>query len=730
MILYQNDWRRYPRAIIDYKTTNESFLRTASVYRSMGIQNNAFILALLNPDLQGIDPFSPMLTLDEMTAISLECKYNPWYFFREIAKAPKSAGNEAMRLQANRSNISLYWLFFNHITQFLIQPRQTGKSFSTDSLMVLLLNIICISTKINLLTKNDNLRRANIRRLKELMDELPPYLSLRTKEDANNTEEITINVLGNRYDTHVPQGSPKLADNMGRGLTSAIFHIDEGPFQQNIEIALKAALPAMGAAIADAKRENAPYGTIFTTTAGKKDDRDGAFIYQELMDSAPWTEKYFDCKNTEELETTIRMNSRGGKVRVRSIFNHRQLGKDDAWMLRALEESFQSGDTANRDFFNMWTSGSQTNPLPIHLLERIAGSYTDVVYPEISSIERYYTRWYIQQDDVVQRMSSGNFALMIDSSEAVGKDDIGMLVMDIETGEVIASGTFNETNLFRFSHWVFQWFLRFPNLVGVIERRSTGIAIMDYLALKMMEYGMDPFKRLFNTIVQEFRENPTRYEEIKQPLNRRPTNLYDRYKSCFGYTTSGSGQYSRDALYGLLLFAAQRGCDVVKDKTLIDQITALIEKKGRVDHPDGGHDDMVISWLLGWWFMTKAVNLAHYGIDSRVVLSKNFNSQDPTAGVEGADEEQIALRAKIEELTDELSKEKDKFVSQRLEQQIRALVRHVIVRENEIYSVDELLRVAKEKKIEKRRFQSFQSGIFQMPQLQTSYQTDFFQSYG
>ena len=658
-----------------------------------------------------------------MEMIAMECKFNPWYFFREIAKAPPQSGNVAVRLQANRGNVALWWLYFNHITQFLIQPRQTGKSLSTDSLMVLLLGVICVNTKINLLTKNDQLRRMNIVRIKELLEELPPYLYLKRADDLNNTEELTINALGNRYSTNVPQSSPKGADNMGRGLTTPTVHVDEAPFQNHIEIALKAALPGMNAAREAAEREGAPYGLIFTTTAGKKDDRDGAFIYQELMESAPWTEQFFDCLDRLQLEETIRVNSRNGKIRVRSIFNHRQLGRTDEWMLRALEDSFQSGDSANRDFFNMWTHGSQTNPIPIALLERMSGSLMEPLYCHISAQERYITRWYIPEEDVERRMSQSKFILMLDSSEAIGKDDIAMLLIDVETAETVAAGNFNETNLISFSKWLLSWFIRFPNVTGLIERRSTGGMILDYLIIHMVSAGIDPFKRLYNTVVQEYAEHPSRYEDINMPMGRRDPQVYIKYKSCFGFATSGSGAYSRDALYSTsLMTASKRGCDYVHDKTLIDQITALIEKNGRVDHPPGGHDDMVIAWLLGFWFMIKGVNLAFYGIDSRRVM---LTADDVTQKKEDVDEEDVliqnALREKIERLIESIGVEKDPIVARRLEQEAKSLMRSVVIREGEVFGVDELLRKAKEHRIEKRRLNQFHNSPYHMQQPEVNF---------
>jgi hypothetical protein len=485
MILFQQDWARYPSAFPDLKTKNVSWVRLAAVYREMGIKNHAFILALVNPDLQGVNPHDPNLRLDQMAAIALECKINPWYFFREVARVPAIGDDEPGYVEANRGNIALWWSFFNHIMIILIQIRQTGKSVSTDLLMILLTHLLCQNTKINLMTKDDTLRRKNVERMKEISEELPRYLQLKTREDANNTEEITIKALNNTYTTHVPQPSPKRAYNMGRGLTSAIFHIDEAPFQPNIAIALPAALAATGAAVDKAKAAGTPYGTIITTTAGKKDDKDGKFIFNLLSDAAEWTEKLFDCKNWEELDRVVRANSREGKFIVNATFNHQQLGKTDTWLKQKLEESLQTGDDANRDYFNMWTSGSQSNPIPISILERISKSVMAPLYTDISKPHGYITRWFIPEEQIAYRMANSKFILGMDTSEASGGDDISFYLLDAETLETIAVGTYNETNLITFAEWVCSILVSYQNITAIIERRSTGGMLLDYLLLML-----------------------------------------------------------------------------------------------------------------------------------------------------------------------------------------------------------------------------------------------------
>ncbi len=727
MILYAKDWSLYPNAIVDTRTPNQSFVRLASVYRSMGVYNHAFLLALHDPTLQGVDPFSYTLTLEQQLRIATECRVNPWYYFREVARAPAIGGTDSTPFEANRGNMALIWLFFNHIMQILIQPRQTGKSFGTDTLMNLLLNISCSNTKINLLTKDDTLRRANIQRLKDIAAELPKYLQQKGPTDLNNTEEITVNSLGNRYTTHVPQSSPKRAINLGRGLTTSIFHIDEGPFQPNISIALPAALAAMGAAVDKSAAMGAPYGTILTTTAGKKDDKDGRFIYDMLQESAVWTERFFDAKDHADLELLIRRNSRGGKLRVACEFNHRQLGKTDEWLRRKLEESVQSGDDANRDYFNMWTSGSQTSPLPVHILEAIRASVRDVQYTEISPVGGYITRWYIREDEIVHRMANGHYVLSMDTSEASGGDDISLVLIDVQTLELVAAGTYNDTNLITFSQWVASWFARFPKFTAIIERRSTGATLIDYLLIHLPEMGIDPFKRLFNMVVQEKDEQPERYREINIPMQRRDQNFYTRFKKTFGFATSGSGVTSRSSLYSTTLrMATTKAANKVYDKPLIDQITGLITKNGRIDHEDGEHDDMVIGWLLGMWLVMQGVNLSHYGIDLRTIMAYAVPQEQIDPYVAAQKTEQLLLRNRINELNESLKKTNDDFICQKIEHEMRTLMGRLIFEENEVFSVDEMIQRARERRknnkmIRNYGFESQRWGQYPRPQNESYY---------
>jgi hypothetical protein len=702
MLLFLQDWKQYPTAQPDLTTKNESFLRLASMYRKMRIKNHAFILALVNQELKGIDPHDPNLTASQVSAIVAECKINPWYFFREVVRAPGQSGEDARPFQANRANIALIWSFFNHALFTLIQPRQTGKSFSTDCLMRLLMNVLCKDIEISLLTKNDDLRRKNIQRLKDIGDELPSYIQQKRAADPNNGEQLAVTALNNRYSTYVPQGSPKAALALGRGITTAVTQIDEPPFQPNIKTALGALLAGSGAARDAAKRAGAPYGTILTTTAGKKNDDSGAYIYELISNSAPWSEAFLDSKDAEEFEKTVRRNGHG-KFRIIGTFNHRQLGYTDAWLKEKMEDAIQEGEDAERDYLNVWTSGTMKSPFSKELTEIIANSQRSLMHSTRGG-DGYVIRWYVTEDELEERLATSKIVMGMDTSDAIGKDDISMVLVDVETLEVLGVGCINETNLFTFSEWLGKFIVRYTNITTIIERKSSGGYILDYLLLELLKAGQDPFKRLFNRVVQEYEDNPSRYNEIKVPHNRRDRTVYSRFKETFGFPTSGSGTYSRSDLYNATMMnAVKRGGDRMHDNGLVCQILALERRDDRIDHPKGGHDDLVIGWLLANWLLSLGKNLSFYGIDPIRIMQSIKPKEMLSPEEKYQREEQKQIRNKIDILYRNLINEHDAFISQRLEFELRALDKKLVVDGSETYSVDDLLRKAKEARRSKKR---------------------------
>lgn len=102
----QQQRRPQPRTIYSHKTTkNKSFLDMHHYLKSIGVKNNEFMLALIDPDLENVDPFDPHLNAFYKQKILRECICNYWYFIRCCVRIPTSNGTMAYKL--TRANLAL-----------------------------------------------------------------------------------------------------------------------------------------------------------------------------------------------------------------------------------------------------------------------------------------------------------------------------------------------------------------------------------------------------------------------------------------------------------------------------------------------------------------------------------------------------------------------------------------------------------------------------------------------
>lgn len=699
MILFLDDWKSYPGAIADTTTTNESFLVYVKTLKAMGVRNHAFCLSLHQPALQGVDPFDENLSNEQRAMVAQEAKHNYWYFIREVARVPQVGTHIPSPYLANRANIALGWCFLNNIDFANIMPRQCGKSVGADILNNWLVQLAGNALNIQLLTRGDDLRVKNIKRLKAIRDLLPPYINYYQKGvDKNNTEMLTCVALGNEYTAAVAQKDKAAADNTGRGLTSSIIQLDEAPYCANIHISLPVALGGTGTARDIAEANGTFYGNLYTTTAGKLDTPEGSFMYELIHSGMYWNERLFDARCREDAWDIVIKHSSKGRRLVNGTFSHLQIGKSNEWLRGKIIDSTSDKDAAERDYLNIWTSGSESSPLSITLNKIIRDSSREPTYTQLCP-NNYCLNWYIPQDQLEQRLMGTNLALCVDPSNSVGQDGNGMVIVDLRNMEVVAASDITEANIYKYAIWLADLLIMFPNMVGVVENKASGQSIIDIMATHLMSNGHDPFRRMFNRVIDESERGPG-YVDVKRNSERLEEELYVRYKGKFGFNTTGQ---SRPVLYGMVLQrAAGTSGHLVNDKCLADQLLKLVKKNGRVDHPSGGHDDAVIAWLLGHWFANHARELEWYGIKPGLVqslVSENGAVLSPEQLAEKG--RQATIIKRIEALKDRLLAADNNVLRNALETQIRTMVRGIGDTDSEVKIMDDLLKELKEQRAQK-----------------------------
>jgi hypothetical protein len=234
--------------------------------------------------------------------------------------------------------------------------------------------------------------------------------------------------------------------------------------------------------------------------------------------------------------------------------------------------------------------------------------------------------------------------------------------------------------------------IKHATVTMIPERRNSAVTLIDHLLLLLPLAGIDPFTRIFNWVVNEPLQYKDLADEVAKPMRRRSDDVYVKAKTLFGFATAGTGRTSRTELYSTVLQNSLSRCgDKIYDRQIVEQINGLIVRNGRVDHQLDGHDDLVICYLLTHWFLTTAKNLITYGLDPARILIDSTQKEDVNPAMLIQSVEQSEIRNLINKHYDELLRERDPQVMQRLEQRMRSLSSRLILEEGESFSLDAVL---------------------------------------
>lgn len=109
--------------IYDFSTKNKSFLDVHYRLKNAGVKNNAFHLTLLNPELQGVDPYAEDLTEEQKRAIIKECSENICYYLREVLRVKQHGAMERHMVHMDLAFVSTLYCFMKNTPVYLMKPK-------------------------------------------------------------------------------------------------------------------------------------------------------------------------------------------------------------------------------------------------------------------------------------------------------------------------------------------------------------------------------------------------------------------------------------------------------------------------------------------------------------------------------------------------------------------------------------------------------------------------------
>lgn len=700
-VRYLKDYARY-NARPDLQTTNTSFLKTAEVFKKMGVKNCYFHLQLNNPSLVGVDPYDPNLTDDQKVMIFNECRVNLWYFLREVCRL-----GGGRRFIGNRANISFAWCWLNHLTTMLIMPRQQGKTVTAQCITFWLTYIAGRSYETHLITLKDDNRQQFVDAIKGIRSSIPEWLTNVSYRDKDAGNSLTYAAFGeetkNKLTISVPQIGLEAARNVGRGLTVKSRFIDEPAYIKWMEAILNGAGPSTLTARENARVAREPYGTGFITTPASKLTESGLYMYTMLMEATEWRESYFDTFSETHLHRILCRNSNKPGVTsptVGMVYNYLQLGKNKDWVKRTIDELKLSKSEAKIDLLLMWDEDGKNRLLNDDVREAINDAKRGIVWSqEIGETELFFD-WFISQEEYTQILCgkhTTHYLIGVDTSAAQGQDACTVVMRDMRTGWVVGVGRYQRAFLTDVGIIIQTLLQEFENSTLVIER-NYATQMIDQLLESLPALGMDPFKRIFNQVFENSVKYATEYAEVKaRGFNGVNSRFYLKFKEHFGFKTTPE---TRSQLYDALQEAVSLTGSGLRYTKLIDELIGLKVINGRIDHDSKGHDDLVIAWLLTYWFIKRANNKSDYGIPPGIGLC-DVNmlklSSEPTPVKDELAERRLMLyRNKIAEISERLLECDDPIIAARLEAALDTLSAAVPPETRRVLTIDDIKNRATE----------------------------------
>ena len=627
-------------------TTNQSFLDMHYYLKQTGRQNNKFFLVIYDPDLIGVDPRDPNLNTLMKKKILRECIINFWYFIREVVRIPDQGGavGGGARYKLHRGNLALNFGFLLNWNMFVEFPRQHGKTISAVVWYLWVFNFGTTNSEMMFMNKKHDDSKMNLRRLKDIRDTLPSYLQMKEmmgpdgkiKKASNNVESTTNIINNNKITTKAGARNSAGANGLGRGCTMPIHWYDEYAFILYNDVIYSAATPAFKTASMNAKKNNAPYGILITTTPGDMTTNEGIEAYNTKEAATPFNEAFYDY-SFDKLEEVKNSNTSSSFFYIR--YTYQQLGSSEQYFKEMVIDLKKNWVAIRREVLLEWSKSSSNSPFRQQDLDEVERLVMKEPIQQVALCNGlYFLNIYKPMD---ASMAFRYPPIMgVDVSGGYQKDSSTITIIDSRTTEVVADFNCNYISTNDLAKVIYELVVKYmPNCIVNVERNGGfGASVLSVLAKSKIKKNL--YFEIKDKVIEE-RFNGTK--PVRKTVQ----------KKCFGFDETRD---SRQLLMEILKERMEKHKAKFISPIIFDELTTLeVKRNGRIEHADNAHDDQIFSYLLALYVWYEGKN-----------LMQNFGLDKGTLYTDDADEEYLGLDETYRDIVNEIEMEEDEDLQQQL----------------------------------------------------------------
>jgi hypothetical protein len=350
------------------------------------------------------------------------------------------------------------------------------------------------------------------------------------------------------------------------------------------------ARPALTKASDAAAKAHQPFGITITTTPNNLDVPEGKFCYEMIQKAAKFDYSWYDWDD-KQIEDYLDKNSGNGYTFIE--YHHTELGKDEKWLkaqIRALE-----GDMAKvkREILIEWTYASNMSIFTEEQLDEMSK------YVKNENLQTIYINNY--KIDVLEPFNNlmyKNWCLSIDIGGGLGRDYSAFSLIDPITLKQVMKFKNNNISVLEFGNLVIEFVTKYvPNAI-IIPERNFNSAFIEYLQKSPIS------KNLYYTSTEDKDYTQKKIKKTSIFKTNKGNGIETRK---YGFNT---GTQERKVMTEEILFMiANTKPELVNNQELFNEIRKLIRTRtGKIDHMQGEHDDLTMSYLIGLYVLLYSNN--------------------------------------------------------------------------------------------------------------------------
>lgn len=318
---------------------------------------------------------------------------------------------------------------------------------------------------------------------------------------------------------------------------------------------------------------------------------EGKFCYDMIQKAAKFNFEFYDWDD-DTLKDYLDKNSGNNYVFIE--YHHTDLGKDDKWLkaqIRALE-----GDMAKvkREILIEWTYASNMSIFTEEQLDEMSKYVKNDITQSI-----YINNYRIDILEPFNNLMYKNWCLSIDIGGGLGRDYSAFSLIDPLSYKQIMKFKNNNIPVLDYADLIIEFVKKYvPNAI-IIPERNFNSAFIEHIQKS------DISKNLYYTSTEDKDYTTKKIKKTSIFKSNGKTSSLETRK--YGFQTDAT---TRKVMTEEILFMmANTRPELINNHELFDEIRKLIrEKSGKINHMNGEHDDLTMSYLIGLYVLIYSNN--------------------------------------------------------------------------------------------------------------------------